>query len=165
MSMLILGSLVFLLSCGDEEAEAAAAAEAAEKEEAAAAAAAANVVGDANVTEVYAREDQDNTWTFHVTVKHKDVNWDDYANGWDLVLPDGTTVKPDKFSGFTKSMRQPHVDKKRPNLRTQRGIVLPEGTATVTVRAHDKKGGWGGEEITLDLNQRFGENYSVKRKL
>jgi hypothetical protein len=165
MSILILVSFSAFVACGDEEAAAAAAAAAeSEKKKEVAAAAVEKNVGDANVTSVFAREDADSTWTFHVTVKHDDVNWDDYADGWDLILSDGVPIKPDKFSGFTKAIRHPHVDE-QPFTRTQRGIVLPEGTTTVTARAHDKKGGWGGEEITVDLNQRFGENFSVKRKL
>lgn len=154
-----------LSGCGDDEAElAAAAAEAKAKEAARAADNAKKTVGDANVTSVYAREDDDETWTFHVTVEHEDVNWYDYADGWDVVLPDGTVIKPDKFSMFTKSLRHPHVDE-QPFTRTQKGLLLPKGIESVTVRAHDKDGGWGGAEITVDLLQHFGENFSVKRKL
>ena len=158
-------SVVFVAACGDDEAELAAAAEAATKKAGSSVSAGEKVAGDADVTSVFARQDEDSTWTFHVTVEHKDVSWEDYANGWDLVLPDGASVKTDKFSDFTKPIRQPHVNEKRPNLRTQRGIVLPEGTETVTVRVHDKKGGWGGKEVVVDLTRRFGENFSVKRKL
>lgn len=158
-------SFVFFTACGDDEAALAAEAEAAEKKKTAAVSATEKVAGDADVASVFALQAEDSTWTFHVRLEHEDVNWEDYADGWDVILPDGTTVKPDKFSGFTKGIRQPHVDKKRPNLRTQQGIVLPEDTNTITVRAHDKKGGWGGKQIVVDLNQRFGENFSVKRKL
>ena len=120
--------------------------------------------GDANVTEVFAREEPDGTWTFHVSVTHKDVNWYDYSDGWDVVLPDGSVIKPDPFSMFTRALRHPHVDE-QPFTRTQKGINLPEGVDKVTVRAHDKKNGWGGEEIVVDLNVRFGEKFSVKRRL
>ena len=58
-------------------------------------------VGDANVTNVFAREEGDGTWTFHVTVEHADVNWYDYADGWDIVLPDGTVLMPDPFGQYT----------------------------------------------------------------
>ena len=121
-------------------------------------------VGDAHVKEVFVREESDGTWTFHVTVEHKDVNWYDYADGWDVVLPDGTVVLPDPFHTFTKHIRNPHVDE-QPFTRTQTKIEIPEGVDKVRVRAHDKKGTWGGEEIEVDLNVRFGNNYSVKRAL
>jgi hypothetical protein len=123
-----------------------------------------NTSGDANVTSVFAREESDGTWTFHVTVTHEDVNWYDYADGWDVVLPDGTVVKPDHFSVHTHHLRHPHVEE-QPFTRTQKGIVIPQGVDKVTIRAHDKKYGWGGEEIEVDLNVRFGEKFSVKRRL
>jgi len=121
-------------------------------------------IGDANVTEVFAREDSDGTWTFHVSVTHKDVNWYDYADGWDVVLPDGTALKSDHFSLYTHHLRHPHVEE-QPFTRTQKGIIIPEGVDKVLIRAHDKKDGWGGEEISVDLNVRFGDRYSVKRRL
>jgi hypothetical protein len=121
-------------------------------------------VGDANVTNVYAREESDGQWTFHVSVEHKDVNWYDYADGWDVVLPDGSSIKPDPFGQYTRHIRHPNVHE-QPFTRTQKEIQIPEGTEQVTIRAHDKKDGWGGEEIEVLLNVRFGDKFSVKRAL
>jgi len=143
--------------------------------------------GNADVVNVFAREDPDGTWTFHVTVKHQDEGWDDYANGWDLVLDDGTVLKADPGDRFTKVLRHPHVDE-QPFTRTQKGLVIPEGVTSLRVRAHDKRHefhtldetielrelwrrthfpchGWGGEEVGVDLSRRFGEKYSVQRPL
>jgi len=50
---------------------------------------------DADVTFVRAVQTGDTTWTFHVTVEHPDTGWEEYADGWDVVLPDGTVIKPD----------------------------------------------------------------------
>lgn len=119
-------------------------------------------VGDADVTSVFAREEKDGKWTFHVSVQHEDVNWEDYADGWDVVLPGGVILQPDRFHQFTKYIRHPHVDE-QPFTRTQKEIEIPEGVDTVTVRAHDKKDGWGGKEVEVDLNVRFGDQFSVKR--
>ena len=124
----------------------------------------AKTVGDANVTNVFAREERDKTWTFHVTVEHEDVNWYDYADGWDIVLPDGTVLKPDPFGQYTRHVRHPHVEE-QPFTRTQKELEIPEGVDRVRVRAHDKKDGWGGKEIDVLLNVRFGDNFSVKRAL
>jgi len=121
-----------------------------------------NTVGNADVTSVFAREEQDGTWTFHVSVEHPDVNWEDFADGWDVVTPDGVTIQPDPFHQYTKHIRHPHV-KEQPFTRTQKEIQIPEGVTTVVVRAHDKKDGWGGKEVEVDLNVRFGEQFSVKR--
>lgn len=124
----------------------------------------AKTVGDANVTNVFAREEQDGTWTFHVSVEHKDVNWYDYADGWDIVLPDGSILKPDPFGQYTRHVRHPHVEE-QPFTRTQKELEIPEGVDRVRVRAHDKKDGWGGAEIEVLLDVRFGDNFSVKRAL
>jgi hypothetical protein len=119
-------------------------------------------IGDANVTNVYVREEPDGQWTFHVSIEHKDVNWYDYVDGWDVVLPDGSAIKPDPFGKYTRHIRHPHVHE-QPFTRTQKEIQIPEGTDRVTIRAHDKKDGWGGEEIEVLLNVRFGDKFSVKR--
>lgn len=155
MSLSIVISALVVLGCGEPEAPVEDAKPVAKKKQA---------PGDANVTNVFAREESDGTWTFHVTVEHADRSWYDYANGWDVVLPDDTSILPDPFHTFTKHIRNPHVGQAS-FTRTQRDIVIPENTASVRVRAHDKKGGWGGKEVVVDLNVRFGENYSVKRAL
>lgn len=147
--------LAFVLACGDE-APAEAPAPAKTKS--------VKTVGDADVTNVFAREEGDGTWTFHVTVEHKDVNWYDYADGWDIVLPDGTVLKPDPFGQYTRHVRHPHVTE-QPFTRTQKELEIPEGVDRVRVRAHDKKDGWGGKEIEVLLDVRFGDKFSVKRAL
>jgi hypothetical protein len=120
--------------------------------------------GDADVMFVFAREEALENWTFHVKVQHKDINWYDYTDGWDVVLPDGTTLLPDPFHKFTKHIPNPHVAE-QPFTRTQKKIKIPKDVTLVRVRAHDKKHGWGGAEIEVNLTVRFGENYSVKRAL
>ena len=117
--------------------------------------------GDANVTDVRVVAVRD-SWTFHVTVDHIDTGWDDYANGWDVVLPDGTVVKPDVDSPFTRLLGHPHQTE-RPFTRSQSGIVIPEGITTVTVRAHDIVTGFGGREIMVDLNSSTGDGFTVER--
>ena len=152
----ILSMVAFtLLACGDAEVAV---------EEPAAKVKKKTTVGDADVTAVFAREESDGTWTFHVTVEHNDRDWSDFADGWDVVLPDGTAVRPDPFYAYTKQIRHPHVDE-QPFTRTQRNIEIPTDVNTVRVRAHDKLGGFGGQEVEVDLNVRFGPNYSVKRAL
>jgi len=127
---------------------------------------AANSAGapDADITNVFAREDKDGSWTFHVSVAHPDIGFEDFADGWDLVTPSGDVIKVDRDQRFTKIVRHPHV-KEQPFTRTQKGIRIPEGVRSVTVRAHDRLAGFGGEEVVVDLNQRFGRKFSVKRRL
>lgn len=118
--------------------------------------------GNADVTFVRAVLGSDGAWRFHVTVSHPDTGWDDYADGWDVVLPNGTVVKPDPESGFTRLLTHPHVDE-QPFTRSQAGIAIPDDVTAVTVRAHDLVDGWGGRTVTVDLTADGGEDYTIER--
>ncbi|HEY53209.1 MAG TPA: hypothetical protein G4N94_07100 [Caldilineae bacterium] len=117
---------------------------------------------NADVQFVRAKQTASGTWTFSVTVLHPDTGWDDYADGWDVVLPDGSVVKPDADSPFTRLLLHPHVDE-QPFTRSQSGIVIPEGVEQVTVRAHDLVDGWGGKVAVVDLSQESGPDFEVVR--
>lgn len=117
--------------------------------------------GDADVIFVRAVNTGENTWTFHVTVSHPDTGWEDYADGWDIVLPDGTPIIPNDGDAFTRVLVHPHVNE-QPFTRSQSNIFIPDDVNVVTVRAHDLVDGWGGQEITVDLTQSEGEGYTVE---
>jgi hypothetical protein len=117
---------------------------------------------NADVEFVRAVETGDGMWTFHVTVRHPDTGWDDYADGWDVVLPDGTVVKPDSESPFTRLLLHPH-ETEQPFTRSQSGIIIPSDTTTIIVRAHDLVDGFGGQEIVVDLTVDSGDGFSVER--
>jgi hypothetical protein len=119
-------------------------------------------MANADVTFVRASQQADGTWTFSVTVAHPDTGWEDYADGWDVVLPDGTIVKPDPDSPFTRLLLHPHVDE-QPFTRSQSGIAIPEGVTSVTVRAHDLVDGYGGQEVIVDLTADSGPDFEVQR--
>ena len=102
------------------------------------------------------------TWTFHVTVEHPDTGWEDYADGWDVVTPNGTVLKPDPESAFTRTLLHPHVDE-QPFTRSQSGIVIPGGVTEVRVRAHDIVDGYGGQEVAVDLTASSGPNFEVEK--
>jgi hypothetical protein len=124
----------------------------------------ATVSADADVTNVYAREERDGTWTFHVSVQHPDKGFSDFADGWDLVTSSGAVLKSDPAHRFTKTLRHPHVEE-QPFTRTVKGLRIPKGVEVLTVRAHDSLGGFGGREVLVKLSRRFGQNFSVKRAL
>ncbi len=117
---------------------------------------------DADVLDVKAAQTGPDTWTFTVTVFHPDNGWEDYANGWDVVLPDGTILKPDPDSPFTRLLLHPH-DNEQPFTRSQSGVVIPANVTQVTVRAHDLVDGFGGQEVVVDLTAESGENFEVER--
>jgi hypothetical protein len=118
--------------------------------------------GNADVLQVRAVQATDGSWTFHVTVEHPDTGWEDYADGWDVVLPDGTVLKPDPDSPFTRLLLHPHVGE-QPFTRSQAGIVIPPGVEQVSVRAHDLVDGYGGREVQVDLTVESGPGFEVER--
>jgi len=118
---------------------------------------------DADVLFVRVVESVDGTWTFTVTVEHPDTGWEDYADGWDVVTPDGTVLKPDAESPFTRLLLHPH-ENEQPFTRSQRGIIIPDGVTEVRVRAHDIVDGFGGREVVVDLTVESGTNFEVVRQ-
>lgn len=116
---------------------------------------------NADVEFVRAIRGVDGTWTFHVTVAHPDTGWEDYADGWDVVLPDGTVVKPNPGSPFTRLLTHPH-ETEQPFTRSQGNLVIPENVNQVRVRAHDLVDGWGGKEVIVDLTAASGPGFEVE---
>jgi hypothetical protein len=119
--------------------------------------------GNADVVQVRAVQDTDGTWTFQVTVEHPDTGWEDYADGWDVVTPDGTILRPDPDSQFTRTLLHPH-ENEQPFTRSQSGIEIPESVTEVRVRAHDLVDGFGGQEVVVDLTAEAGPNFEVVRE-
>lgn len=119
--------------------------------------------GNADVLQVRAVQDTGGTWTFHVTVEHPDTGWEDYADGWDVVTPDGTVLNPDPDSQFTRTLLHPH-ENEQPFTRSQSGIEISEGVTEVRVRAHDLVDGFGGQEVVVDLTADSGPNFEVARE-
>jgi hypothetical protein len=118
---------------------------------------------NADVEYVRAVEGADGTWTFHVTVRHPDAGWEDYADGWDVLTPDGTLIQPDPSSPFTRLLLHPH-ETEQPFTRSQSGIAIPADVTQVRVRAHDLVDGFGGREVVVDLTVSSGPDFEVERK-
>ena len=118
---------------------------------------------NADVTFVRAERAADGSWTFYVTVQHPDTGWEDYADGWDIVLPDGKVIKPDPDSEFTRTLLHPHINE-QPFTRSQSKIKIPPDVTTIRVRAHDLVDGFGGEEIVVDIKIESGPGFEVIEK-
>lgn len=117
---------------------------------------------NADVLFVRAEFKPEGKWTFTVTVQHPDTGWEDYADGWDVLLPNGTIVKPVPDAQFTRVLLHPHVNE-QPFTRSQDGIAIPSEVTTVTVRAHDLLHGFGGREVVVDLSIKAGPDFEVLR--
>jgi len=85
------------------------------------------------------------TCEFEVTVHHADAGWDHYADRWEVLGPDGAVLA-------TRALRHPHVDE-QPFTRSLDGVVIPADVARVTIRAHDSVHGYGGAEVTVELER------------
>jgi hypothetical protein len=100
--------------------------------------------GEADVVDVRAAQSGDGTWRFDVTVLHADAGWDHYADKWDVVGPDGTVFGE-------RVLLHPH-DNEQPFTRSQTGIQIPDDVSEVAVRAHDSVHGYGGAQMSVDLD-------------
>ena len=122
----------------------------------------ASAEANADVLFVSATETAVGLWTFAVEVAHPDTGWEDYADGWDVVLPDGTVAKANPDDPFTRLLLHPH-ETEQPFTRSQSNIPIPPEVTTVTVRAHDLVAGFGGQEVMVDLTAVSGQNFEVTR--
>lgn len=98
--------------------------------------------GEADVLKVEVQR-RGSSYNFDVTVAHHDEGWKHYADGWDIVAPDGQIIA-------TRVLYHPHVNE-QPFTRSLSGVVIGSGIDSVTVRAHDLVHGYGGREITVKL--------------
>ena len=101
------------------------------------------VAGEADVEKVRISKERVGIYRFDVTVRHADAGWKHYADKWDVVAPGG------KILG-TRVLLHPH-ELEQPFTRSLSGVRIPRGVSRVTVRAHDKVHGYGGEVVTVEV--------------
>ncbi|MGR3540272.1 MAG: hypothetical protein ACU0BS_02420 [Hasllibacter sp.] len=82
-------------------------------------------------------------WRFTVTIAHPETGWDDYADGWRVLAPDGTVLG-------TRVLAHPHPDE-QPFTRSLSGVAVPDGVGTVTIQSSTLATGWSGETRALTL--------------
>ncbi|MFQ6551413.1 hypothetical protein AAD018_003600 [Aestuariibius insulae] len=82
------------------------------------------------------------SWRFDVTLEHPDTGWDHYADGWEVLAEDGTSLG-------LRVLHHPH-ENEQPFTRSLSGVVIPEGVTSVQIRARCNVDGWG-EPIPFDL--------------
>lgn len=82
-------------------------------------------------------------WTFSVTLRHGDTGWDDYADGWRVLSPDGTVLG-------TRVLAHPH-ENEQPFTRSLGGVVVPEGIREVLIETSTLPEGWSGQTLSYAL--------------
>ncbi len=97
------------------------------------------------MTGVKATRHGDGAWRFDVTVRHGDTGWKHYADGLQVVAPDGTVLD-------TRPLYHPH-ETEQPFTRSLSGVRIPATTNRVIIRAHDKVHGHGGKDLVVELGR------------
>ncbi len=82
--------------------------------------------------------------TFTVTLEHTDEGWHHYADKWDVVTLDGRLLK-------SRVLHHPH-ENEQPFTRSLSGVLVPQGTSQVKIRARDSKHGYSKREVVVDLS-------------
>jgi hypothetical protein len=85
------------------------------------------------------------TWSFDVTLRHPDTGWDHYADAWEILAPDGTSLG-------IRELAHPHEDE-QPFTRSLSGIAIPAGIDHVLIRARCNVDGWGEARLRVEIAQ------------
>ena len=97
---------------------------------------------EANVVSAVINHSFDDVYNFDVTVKHKDEDWNHFANGWEVISPEGKVLA-------VRVLHHPHT-KEQPFTRSM-PVRIPDGISKVTIRAHDSVHDYGGCELTIEI--------------
>ena len=100
------------------------------------------LAGEADVLNVKITKTDADMYRFSVTVRHDDEGWDHYADRWDVLDEQGNILG-------TRVLMHPH-ENEQPFTRSMK-LSVPMHVKKVTIRARDKKHGYGGKELTVDL--------------
>jgi len=103
---------------------------------------AASFAGEADVIGASARKIGPGIYWIAAKVRHADSGWDHYADRWEVLIGDEIIA--------ARVLAHPHVDE-QPFTRSMGGVEIPSGVTQVTIRAHDKVHGYGGQTFELAL--------------
>ena len=94
------------------------------------------------VTDAVAR-DPGAGWRFDVSLRHPDIGWSHYADGWRIETPEGEVLG-------TRRLLHPH-ETEQPFTRSLGSVDVPDGLSKVRVRASCNKDGWSEEAAQVTL--------------
>lgn len=100
---------------------------------------------DPPVIKAVAAAQTGDTWHFDVTLHHPDTGWDHYADGWEVLAPNGHSLG-------LRVLAHPHVEE-QPFTRSLAGISVPAGVDHVLIRARCLVDGWAEAGFRVDLPQ------------
>jgi hypothetical protein len=99
--------------------------------------------GEADVLNAEVLRSSDGTFRFSVTLRHKDTDWDHYADRWEVLAPDGRQLAK-------RVLLHPHVDE-QPFTRSLSGVEILPSVRHVIIRGGDSVHDFGGAELSLVL--------------
>ncbi len=102
-------------------------------------------LADPPVIEAAEASPRGETWRIDVTLSHPDTGWEHYADGWEVLAPDGTRLG-------LRELLHPHVNE-QPFTRSLTGVEIPPGIGEVVIRARCLVDGWAAETYRLDLER------------
>ena len=100
--------------------------------------------GKADVIGVKLTKSNADMYRISVTVAHDDTGWDHYADQWDVLDEEGNVLG-------TRVLMHPH-ENEQPFTRSM-SLSIPMDVKKITVRARDKKHGYGGKTMTVDVTE------------
>ena len=82
-------------------------------------------------------------WIVSVTLSHPDTGWEHYADGWEVLTPEGHSLG-------LRTLVHPHVTE-QPFTRSLSGVRIPGGVTELHIRARCLVYGWGDAVFRLKL--------------
>ena len=98
---------------------------------------------DAAVIEAVQARGSNGAWNFAVTLSHPDSGWEHYADGWEVLAPDGVRLGH-------RELLHPHVNE-QPFTRSLGGVAIADNIDHITIRAKCSVDGWVGGEFEVPL--------------
>jgi len=102
-----------------------------------------SLAGEVEIVNVRATPGSPGSYGFDVTLRHSDTGWGHYADGWEVIAPDGTSLGK-------RTLYHPHVSE-QPFTRSLTDVRIPQKTNHVLIRAHDKVHGYTKKPFQVEL--------------
>ena len=101
-----------------------------------------------DIVEVEITPAGEDAYDLAVTVSSPYDSPERYADGWRVIAPDGTVLG-------THTLLHDHAGE-QPFTRTQTGVEIPAAVEQVTVEGRDRRHGYGGATVTVEVPRNGG---------
>jgi hypothetical protein len=98
-----------------------------------------------DVLDAQLTRNSDGSFNIAVTISSPYDTPQRYADGWRVLAPDGTVLGK-------HTLLHDHANE-QPFTRTQQGVIIPSDVLTVTIEGRDLVNGYGGQTLTVPVEQ------------